>query len=192
MSDDLRSNSHIVNRLRNMSNVFYEMSWHVLYDSENLLDTAADRIEELEKENFMLAARQCLFSDGEGLTGSPSGHAYCAKDEEIERGWDKYVETLVKIIEEAEFKGRSDEYVETLIKILEEAGYTYEDLRQNMVSLDVECDNLTLELKRTNAKLEKAVESLEKLARLGNGDHPYRHGNIVARSTLAELKGDKQ
>ena len=48
MSDDLRNNSNIVKRLRNKSNVFYEMSWPVLYDSENLLDTAAERIEELE------------------------------------------------------------------------------------------------------------------------------------------------
>jgi len=48
MSDDLRSNSNIVKRLRNTSNVFYEMSWLVLFDNENLLDTAADRIEELE------------------------------------------------------------------------------------------------------------------------------------------------
>jgi len=48
MSDDLRNNSNIVKRLRNTSNVFYEMSWLVLFDNENLLDTAADRIEELE------------------------------------------------------------------------------------------------------------------------------------------------
>ena len=48
MNDDLRSNSNIVKRLRNTSNVFYEMSWLVLFDNENLLDTAADRIEELE------------------------------------------------------------------------------------------------------------------------------------------------
>jgi len=108
MNDDLRSNSNIVKRLRNTSNVFYEMSWLVLFDNENLLDTAADRIEELEKENFILAATQCPFPDGEGLTGSPSGYSYCAKDEEL--------------------KG-CDEYVETLIKIIEEAGYTYEDLK---------------------------------------------------------------
>ena len=47
-------------------------------------------------------------------------------------------------------------------------------------------------IEELEAKLAKAVGSLEKLARLGNGDHPYRHGNIIARSTLAELKGDKQ
>ena len=44
---------------------------------------AEARIEELEKENFTLAATQCPFPDGEGLTGSPSGHAYCAKDAEL-------------------------------------------------------------------------------------------------------------
>ena len=43
-----------------------------------------DRIEELEKENFILAATQCPFPDGEGLTGSPSGYSYCAKDVELE------------------------------------------------------------------------------------------------------------
>jgi len=72
------------------------------------IESRDERIEELEKENFILAATQCPFPDGEGLTGSPSGYSYCAKDEEL--------------------KG-CDEYVETLIKIIEEAGYTYEDLK---------------------------------------------------------------
>ena len=39
-------------------------------------------------------------------------------------------------------------------------------------------------------KLEEAVESLEKLARLGNGDlYGNSDGNMIARATLAELKG---
>ena len=73
-----------------------------------------DRIEELEKENFILAATQCPFPDGEGLTGSPSGHAYCAKDEELE-GCDEYIQSLIKTIEEA------DEQIEKLEAKLEEA-----------------------------------------------------------------------
>ena len=41
------------------------------------------------------------------------------------------------------------------------------------------------------AKLATAVEALEKLARLGNGDlYGNSDGNMIARATLAELKGD--
>jgi len=69
--------------------------------SDGLMLGMAYRIEELEKENFMLAARQCLFSDGEGLTGSPSGHAYCAKDVELE-GCDEYIQSLIKTIDEGD------------------------------------------------------------------------------------------
>ena len=47
------------------------------------IESRDERIEELEKENFILAATQCPFPDGEGLTGSPSGYSYCAKDEEL-------------------------------------------------------------------------------------------------------------
>ena len=40
-------------------------------------------------------------------------------------------------------------------------------------------------------KLAKAVEALEKLARLGNGDrYGNSDGNTIACTTLAELKGD--
>jgi hypothetical protein len=40
------------------------------------------------------------------------------------------------------------------------------------------------------AELEIALEALEKLARLGNGDHyGNSEGNMIARSTLAVLKG---
>lgn len=43
------------------------------------------------------------------------------------------------------------------------------------------------------AKLSKAVETLDKLARLGNGDrYGNSHGNMIARATLAELKGTGQ
>ena len=43
------------------------------------------------------------------------------------------------------------------------------------------------------AKLAKAVEALEKLARLGNGDrYGNSDGNMIARAALAELKGENQ
>ena len=82
--------------------------------SDGLMLGMAHRIEELEKENFTLAATQCPFPDGEGLTGSPSGHAYCAKDVELE-GCDEYIQSLIKTIEEA------DEQVEGLEAKLEAA-----------------------------------------------------------------------
>ena len=46
-------------------------------------------------------------------------------------------------------------------------------------------------IEELEAKLAKAVEALEKLARLGNGDrYGNSDGNTIARTTLAELKGD--
>jgi len=49
-----------------------------------------------------------------------------------------------------------------------------------------------VEIDELKAKLAKAVEALEKLARLGNGDlYGNSDGNMIARTTLAELKGDK-
>lgn len=45
---------------------------------------------------------------------------------------------------------------------------------------------------KAEAKLEKAVLALEKLARLGNGDrYGNSDGNMIARATLAELKGQE-
>jgi hypothetical protein len=47
-------------------------------------------------------------------------------------------------------------------------------------------------IEELEAKLAKAVEALEKLARLGNGDrYGNSDGNTIARTTLAELKGEK-
>ena len=41
------------------------------------------------------------------------------------------------------------------------------------------------------AKLAKAVEALDRLARLGNGDrYGNSEGNVIARTTLAEIKGE--
>ena len=46
-------------------------------------------------------------------------------------------------------------------------------------------------IEELEAKLEKAVETLEKLARLGNGDrYGNSDGNMIARATLAILKGE--
>ena len=43
---------------------------------------------------------------------------------------------------------------------------------------------------RLEAKLEKAVEGFEELARLGNGDrYGNSLGNLIAQEYLAELKG---
>jgi len=51
-------------------------------------------------------------------------------------------------------------------------------------------DEMLDRIEELEAKLEKAVESLEKLARLGNGDlYGNSDGNMIARATLAELKG---
>ena len=47
-------------------------------------------------------------------------------------------------------------------------------------------------IEELEAKLAKAVGSLEKLARLGNGDlYGTSNGNMIARITLAELEGEK-
>jgi len=49
-----------------------------------------------------------------------------------------------------------------------------------------------VEIDELKAKLAKAVEALEKLARLGNGDlYGNSDGNMIARTTLAELTGEK-
>ena len=173
MSDDL------VKRLRNPANVIYFPS-SILFQDMDVLVIAADRIEELEKENFILAATQCPFPDGEGLTGSPSGHAYCAKDEELE-GCDEYIQSLIKTIDEA------DANTEYYIDSIEELEYRLNQERKaHEKDIYVWQDNYA----SLEAKLEEAVGSLEKLARLGNGDlYGNSDGNMIARATLAELKG---
>ena len=46
-------------------------------------------------------------------------------------------------------------------------------------------------LAENEVRLRKAVEALEKLARLGNGDRcGNSDGNMIARATLAEIKGE--
>jgi hypothetical protein len=47
-------------------------------------------------------------------------------------------------------------------------------------------------IEELEAKLAKAVEGLEELARLGNGDrYGNSYGNMIAREYLAELTGGK-
>ena len=56
-----------------------------------------------------------------------------------------------------------------------------------------ESDNILLisRIEKLEADLLIALEALEKLARLGNGDHyGNSEGNMIARSTLAVLKGE--
>ena len=68
--------------------------------------------------------------------------------------------------------------------------YRIEELEDTLslrTNLHQECIHL---LQSAEAKLEEAVGSLEKLARLGNGDlYGNSDGNMIARITLAELKG---
>lgn len=49
-----------------------------------------------------------------------------------------------------------------------------------------ELDQAEARIEELEGKLAKAVETLEKLARLGNGAH---YGNMIARTTLAALTG---
>lgn len=46
---------------------------------------AAAELRRLHDENFALAAQQCLYHDGSGLTGDESGTAVCMKDLELRR-----------------------------------------------------------------------------------------------------------
>ena len=93
---------------------------------------AEARIAELEKENFILAATQCPFPDGEGLTGSPSGHAYCAKDVELE-GCDEYIQSLIKTIEEVD---EQIEMLEAKLEAAEKIGFDECSSRYGITSYD--------------------------------------------------------
>jgi len=125
-----------------------------------------DRIEELEKENFTLAATQCPFPDGEGLTGSPSGHAYCAKDEELE-GCDEYIQSLIKTIDEGD--ANTEYYIDSIAE-------------------------LEAKLEKLEAKLEKAVTALKFYRSAINLridceiTYAMQEAHDNAFATLAELK----
>jgi len=55
------------------------------------------------------------------------------------------------------------------------------------------CADAADRIEELEAKLAKAVETLEKLARLGNGDrYGNSDGNMIARATLAILKGETE
>jgi hypothetical protein len=61
-----------------------------------------------------------------------------------------------------------------------------------MASFEVdECIEAADRIEAMTAKLAKAVEALDRLARLGNGDrYGNSEGNVIARATLAEIKGE--
>jgi len=125
---------------------------------------AEARIEELEKENFILAATQCPFPDGEGLTGSPSGHAYCAKDAELE-GCDEYIQSLIKTIEEAD---EQIEELETKLEKAEKIGFdecssrygitSYDDWWQDRYKSPSRTQRREIMDSKTQAKLDLAVQ----------------------------------
>ena len=55
------------------------------------------------------------------------------------------------------------------------------------------CADAADRIEELEAKLAKAEETLEKLARLGNGDrYGNSDGNMIARDTLAILKGETE
>ena len=47
-------------------------------------DEAAAELRRLHEENFALAAHQCLYRDGSGLTGDEGGTPVCMKDRTIQ------------------------------------------------------------------------------------------------------------
>jgi hypothetical protein len=83
-----------------------------------------------------------------------------------------------------------EEWAERALRAEAKLAYTaidYEKLRRRWAEV---AQSRYQRAKSAEAKLAKAVEALEKLARLGNGDHyGNSDGNMVARATLAELKG---
>jgi hypothetical protein len=63
----------------------------------------------------------------------------------------------------------------------------------NELSLRLNHIHLKAHIEALEAKVAKAVDALEKLARLGNGDrYGNSDGNMIARAALAELRGRKK
>jgi exonuclease VII small subunit len=87
-----------------------------------------------------------------------------------------------------------------------EKGRVIQEMASRIEALTAKLDNLQDRLDAANkarahvmkmavkkqAKLFKAVEAFEKLARLGNGDrYGNSDGNMIARATLAEIEGEQ-
>ena len=54
------------------------------------------------------------------------------------------------------------------------------------------CRKSAERIEALTAKLAKAVEALDRLARLGNGDrYGNSEGNVIAQTTIAEIKGER-
>ena len=100
--------------------------------------------------------------------------------------WVKYKDykTAADRIEELELAVR---YEADLAQMALDARKELEDTLSLRTNLHGEATYL---IHRLEAELAKAVEALEKLARLGNGDHyGNSDGNMIARTIVAELKG---
>ena len=64
--------------------------------------------------------------------------------------------------------------------------------RKALEALIAKGDEMADRIEELEAKLAKAVEGFEKLARLGNGDrYGNSDGNVIAQRYIAELTGGK-
>ena len=83
----------------------------------------------------------------------------------------------------------SDEKMADLTRKLADTAIEQNELYQAALRDAKEAEAYAKELE---AKLAKAVEGFEKLARLGNGDrYGNSEGNVIAQSYIAELTGGK-
>ena len=150
MSDDL------VKRLRDLGD-------HAAFEP-HMHHTAADRIEELERE---VVRWHGLFDEKHTLLLAEKADLrkmaldYLAAEGQASENFQMCVDANEARID-AEIK----------LKTAEEIGRAFEE-----------------DAGQLREKLMRAVEALEKLARLGNGDrYGNSDGNMIARTTLAELK----
>jgi len=68
----------------------------------------------------------------------------------------------------------------------------YEAAKRDAEEAEAYVAELEDKLFKTEGLLAKTLETLEKLAKLGNGDrYGNSDGNMIARTTLSELKGEK-
>lgn len=194
----------IVERLREHIAVVVDNKGHV-FEDEHLCDIAADRIEALEAriakadalaevakravklsqqdDTFKLYAMEPIwqaladYRDGtDTLAAAP------------ERVW---MDPDIKFPECEKQYGCDVEYVRAdMLK-----GQTMSDNTDDMndfVLLAMARDEAVSRVKELEAKLAKAVEGFEELARLGNGDrYGNSFGNLIAQKYIAELTGGK-